>query len=99
MAYNAALALATAALHAAGYRTSTNLPGHHTVTVESLALTMGADAATVTALDAWRKKRNRSTYEASAGFSEHEVAELVALVEKLKVQLVAWLREQHPRLA
>lgn len=98
LAYNAAIALASAALHAAGYRTSTNLPGHHAVTIASLALTFGADPAAVAALEAWRKKRNRATYEASAAFSEHEVDELVTLVGKLRAQFEAWLRARHPAL-
>src|SRR3990172_8735111 len=34
-AYNAALTMASAALHAAGYRTNSNAPGHHAITVES----------------------------------------------------------------
>lgn len=86
-AYSAAIAVATAALRAAGYRTSSNLPGHHAVTIASLALTVGADASIVSALDAWRKKRNRSVYDASASVSEHEVAELIRLAEKLKANL------------
>jgi hypothetical protein len=97
LAYNAAVALASAALHAAGYRTSTNLPGHHAITIASLALTVGADRAAVGALEAWRKKRNRATYEASAAFSEHEIDELVRLVGKLRAELEAWLRA-HPAL-
>jgi hypothetical protein len=97
LAYNAALALATAALHASGYRTSSNLPGHHAVTIASLALTMGADPAAVSALDAWRKKRHRAMYDA-AEVSEHELRELIALVEKLRAGLAAWLRARHPAL-
>jgi hypothetical protein len=96
LAYNAAIALATAALHAAGYRTSSSLPGHHSVTIASLALTVGADAGVVAALDAWRRKRNRATYDAPAAVSEQELGELVALVEKLKADLSAWLRDRHP---
>jgi hypothetical protein len=95
LAYNAAIALATAALHAAGYRTSSNLPGHHAVTVASLALTIEADRAAISALDAWRRKRNRATYDAPAAVSEHEVRELIALVEKLKADFSAWLSVQH----
>jgi hypothetical protein len=85
-------------LHAAGYRASSNLPGHHAVTIASLALTLGARRSVVSALDAWRKKRNRATYDAPAAVSEHELRELVALVEKLKADLSAWLRARHPDL-
>ena len=98
LAYNAALALAIAALHAAGYRTSSNVPGHHAVTIASLALTLGAPPAVVSALDAWRRKRNRATYDVPGAVSEHEVSELTALVEKLKADFLAWLRARHPAL-
>ena len=98
LAYNAALALATAALHAAGYRTSSNLPGHHAVTIASLALTLGAEPAAVAALDTWRRKRNRATYDLPGAVSEHEVRELIALVEKLKADFHAWLRARHRAL-
>ena len=47
-AYNAALTMATAALHAAGYRTNSNAPGHHAITVESMEHTFGADAVLIT---------------------------------------------------
>lgn len=98
LAYNAAVAVATAALHAAGYRTSTNLPGHHAVTIASLGLTLGAEPSVVSALDAWRKKRNLATYAVPAPVSEHELRELVTLAEKLKADLLAWLRARHPTL-
>ncbi|MGQ0547375.1 MAG: hypothetical protein ACT4P3_18920 [Betaproteobacteria bacterium] len=98
LAYNAALALATAALRAEGYRTSSNLPGHHAVTLASLAFTIRADAGAVAALDAWRKKRHRTTYDA-AEVSEHELRELIALVEKLKDDFSAWLQTAHAELA
>ena len=97
LAYHAALALATAALHAAGYRTSSNLPGHHAVTVASLEFTMRADPRVVSTLDAWRKKRHRTTYD-GAEVSEHELRELISLVEKLQVVFAAWLRAEHPEL-
>ncbi len=58
--------MATAALHAAGYRTNSNAPGHHAITVESMAHTFGADAALVREFDAFRRKRNRVSYDAPA---------------------------------
>jgi hypothetical protein len=97
--YNAALALATAALHAAGYRTNSNLPGHHAVTVASLALTVKADASVVAALNAWRRKRHRAAYDAPDAVSELELRELIAMVERLKADLQAWLKARHPQLA
>jgi hypothetical protein len=61
IAYNAALQASTAALAAAGYRASRD--SHHFRVIESLALTIGADANLVATFDAYRKKRNISGYE------------------------------------
>ncbi|HZM34488.1 MAG TPA: hypothetical protein VFC18_08325 [Burkholderiales bacterium] len=91
------MAIATAALRAEGYRTSSNLPGHHAVTVDSLAFTMRVDKAVVAALNAWRRKRHRTAYE-GVNISEHELAELITLVDKLRTSFAAWLRARHPEL-
>jgi hypothetical protein len=61
IAYNAALQASTAALAAAGYRASRD--SHHVRVIESLALTIGADANLIATFDAYRKKRNISGYE------------------------------------
>ena len=98
-AYNAALALASAALQAAGYRTSSSLPGHHAITIASLEFTVGAKPSAIAALDVWRKKRNRAAYDGPAGVSDGELRELIALVDDLRTALNAWLRKKHPRLA
>jgi hypothetical protein len=57
IAYNAALQAATAALAAAGYRTSRD--NHHYRVIQSLELTLGKDTKFVRALDAFRKKTQR----------------------------------------
>jgi hypothetical protein len=97
-AYNAALAMATAALHAAGYRTSSNVAGHHAVTIESLQHTIGADAALARKLDAFRRKRNRVAYDAPAAVSAKEAAEMLALARQLRHDGEAWLRARHAAL-
>ena len=61
IAYNAALQLATAALAACGYRATRE--AHHYRVLQSLALTIGADAALVHQLDQFRRKRNLGAYE------------------------------------
>lgn len=99
LACNAALSLATVALRAAGYRTSSNLPGHHAIAIASLAFTLGADARTVAVLEAFRRKRNRATYGGPEEVSEQELAELVTLATRLRAQLAAWLKARHPELA
>ena len=97
-AYSAALTLATVALHASGYRTNSNVPGHHAVTVESLAFSLVLDSKVVRRLDAFRKKRNRTAYEIAGAVSEQEVSELRALATKLRTDVEAWLRKNHPGL-
>ena len=97
-AYDAALAMATAALHAAGYRTNSNIPGHHAVTVESLQRTIGVDATLVRKLDAFRRKRNRVSYDAPAAVSAKEAADMLALAAQLRRDVEAWMRTKHATL-
>src|SRR6059058_1167830 len=61
IAYNAALQAATAALAAAGFRASREQ--HHYRVIQSLRETLGTDAQTVNAFDAFRKKRNAAGYD------------------------------------
>ena len=62
-AYTAIRAVADAALHASGWRTSTSKPGHHQTTLQCLVHTLGVSPATVRVLDALRKQRNLSDYD------------------------------------
>ncbi|CAI09456.1 hypothetical protein [Aromatoleum aromaticum] len=62
-AYTAIRAIADAALLKHGYRTSTSKPGHHQVTIQCLAHTLGVDLAVVRVLDGLRKQRNLSDYD------------------------------------
>jgi hypothetical protein len=55
IAYNAALQTSTAALAARGYRASRE--AHHFRVIQSLALTVEADAGLVRQLDLFRKKK------------------------------------------
>src|SRR5437016_5944609 len=64
-AFNAARTAATVALRASGYRTAVPA-GHHMKTIESLALTMNADAGLVQRMKLLSKKRNATSYD-SAG--------------------------------
>jgi hypothetical protein len=96
--YNAALATASAALHASGYRTNSNVAGHHANTVQSLQHTIGADAALVRKLDAFRRKRNRISYDDPLPVSDQEAADVLALAEQLRRDVEAWIREKHPTL-
>ena len=62
-AYTAIRAVADAALHAQGWRTSTSKPGHHQTTIGCLVHTLGVSPAAVRVLDALRKQRNPSDYD------------------------------------
>ena len=62
-AYTAIRAVADAALHASGWRTSTSKPGHHQTTLQCLTHTLGVSPTTVRVLDALRKQRNLSDYD------------------------------------
>lgn len=97
-AYHAALATATAALHAAGYRTNSNIPGHHAVAVGSLQHTIGVDAALVRKLDAFRRKRNWVSYDDPAAVSAKEATDMLALAAQLRHDVEAWLRAKHAAL-
>jgi len=95
-AYNAALQLAIVALAAAGFRPARE--AHHYWAIQSLAHTLGADRATVDALDALRKKRNLSDYQRAGAVSDREAEEAIALARKLRAEVLAWLRANHPHL-
>ncbi len=96
IAYNAALQLATAALAAAGYRASRD--AHHFRVIQSLALTIKADAVLVAQFDAFRKKRNTAGYERIGMISEKEAKEMVELAKRLAREIPAWLKANHPKL-
>lgn len=97
IAYNAALQVAVAGLAAEGYRTTRE--SHHHRAIHSLALTLGLDDRTVAQLDAFRKKRNISDYERAGSTSDQEAGEMISLAQKLRKELVHWLRARHTELA
>jgi hypothetical protein len=96
-AYNAALQLATTALHAAGYRAAG--AGHHWATLHVLPDVMGAAVrARADYLDTCRSKRNVTDYDRAGEISLREVEEIVNEVTAFRADLVAWLRSKHPAL-
>lgn len=96
-AYNAALQLATIALHAAGYRTTGH--GHHWATLHVLPEIIGSKAQRrADYLDACRTKRNVADYDRAGEISEGEVAEILDEVRKFRSDLLGWLRTHHPDL-
>ena len=61
IAYNSALQSATAALAAAGYRSTRD--NHHYRVIQALEFTVGFDRKLIDTLDGFRKKRNVSSYD------------------------------------
>ncbi len=96
IAYNAALQAATAALAAAGYRASRE--NHHYRVIQSLELTLGKDAKFIRAFDAFRKKRNVSSYDIGGGISHREVEEMIGIAQSLQQDVAQWIRTNHSSL-
>ena len=96
IAYNAALQASTAALAACGYRASRE--AHHYRVIQSLALTIGADAGLVRQFDLFRKKRNIGGYERAGTVSDQEANEMIALAEQIRQKVRDWLVSYHPDL-
>lgn len=96
IAYNAALQAATAALAAVGYKATRDQ--HHYRVIQSLRETIGADVRLVNAFDAFRKKRNITGYERVGLVSDADAEEMRKLAARLREDVSAWLRKQHPNL-
>jgi len=92
------LTAATIALHAAGFRTNSNLPGHHTITLQSLEYTLGADSALSNTLDAYRRKRNKISYDTPVAVAAKEAEDLLVLARQLRRDVEQWLRKKYPAL-
>jgi len=96
IAYNAALQCAIAALAGAGYRAERS--AQHYRAIRSLEHTIGLDAPTVSRFDAFRKKRNVSSYERPGAVSEREAEEMLALAKGIRAAVGDWLRSRRPEL-
>lgn len=96
-AFNAARTCATLALRASGYRTSTQA-GHHIKTIESLALTMKADAKLVRRMKSLSQKRNATSYDSTGNVSAQELDLAIRTAEQLRRTVIAWLEQSHPDL-
>jgi hypothetical protein len=62
-AYRAVMQCALLAMMTAGYRPSTNMPGHHQLLIACLRDTMSLENETVLLLDTLRRKRNLVDYQ------------------------------------
>ena len=97
IAYNAALKLCTILLYASGYRPEKNLA--HYRTLAALPIILGnirKDDADY--LDTCRSKRNTAEYDTAGTVSISEANELRAFVHELRIDVIAWLKANHPTL-
>ena len=96
-AFNAALCAATTALRASGHRTATQA-GHHVKTIESLELTIKANARLIQRFKTFNNKRNKSVYDVAGAVSDQELAAMIKLANELKDSTLSWLQKFHPEL-
>lgn len=96
IAYNAALQAATAALAAAGYRAARE--NHHYRVIQSLEFTTAPGQRTIDTFDAFRKKRNISSYDLAGSVSASEADEMFALAKNLRAEVEKWIRKTRPPL-
>jgi hypothetical protein len=90
LAYNAAHALALAALRSAGYRPSS--AGHRRIVFQVLEFTADAPKAPSLALAQYHDRRNRIEYE-GASVSAMEMTDLVKLAAELQSLLLKRLKK------
>lgn len=97
IAYNAALKLCRILLCAEGYRPSHDLQHYRTLAAlpEILGEGKKQDAEY---LNDCRKKRNIVEYDDVGGASESDAAELVRFVMEFRVEVITWIKKNHPEL-
>jgi len=99
IAYNAALKLCTILLYTEGYKPAKGTLAHFRV-LSALPHILGAERqGDADYLDGCRQKRNTVEYDYVGGASKGDAEELIAFGRELQMEVGAWLREKHPRLA
>jgi hypothetical protein len=97
IAYNAALKLCTILLSAEGFRPEKALA--HYRTLQALPLILGSSRKEdAEYLDACRAKRNTVEYDFVGGATDADADELMEFVAALEVDVIDWLKTQHPNL-
>jgi len=97
IAYNAALKLCTILVRAEGYRPGHGL--HHYRTIMAMPLILGQSKRDdATYLDSCRTKRNKVEYDYVGGASNSDANELIEFASELKVEVMKWLKDNHPEL-
>ena len=94
-AFSAGRTSANIALRASGYRTAIHA-GHHIKTIESLELTIRADAKLVQRMKTLSKKRNATSYDSAGNVSKQELDLAMKTAIELRRDVVGWLGKNHP---
>lgn len=98
IAYNAALKLCTILLYVEGFRPEKTLA--HYRTLQALPLILGPEKDDdADYLDTCRTKRNTVEYDYVGGVTNSDADELIAYVMKLKIEVLCWLKQNHPDLS
>lgn len=96
-AFSAARTSANIALRASGYRTAVQA-GHHIKTIESLELTLKADAKLIQRMKTLSKKRNATSYDSAGNVSQQELELAIKTANELRHEILVWLERNYPAL-
>lgn len=96
-AYTAGFLLAKVVVRAAGYRVRGG--ENHLDTLRAVPWVMGSTTQpSVDALEAARRRRNATMYDAAGLVDEEDVTALIRRVHAFEAQVRAWLADVHPEL-
>jgi hypothetical protein len=98
-AYDAALLLCKLALHVSGYELQKRAPGHHSLWINSLELTLGdGQKGTLIHLSKCSKLRHTTLYDQSGVVGKQDADDLLEAARQLRADVLQWLRSQHSAL-
>ena len=97
-AYDAARALATMVVRAAGYRVRVHGGGHYNTFLALEAADPKLFARQAAYFNACREKRNELSYEMAGVVSELEAEELLREVPEFETAVSRWVDARHPEL-
>lgn len=96
-AYTAGFLLAKAVIRASGYRVKG--AENHRDTLLAVVRLLGSEAQTaVDSLDAARKRRNATMYDAAGLVDDEDVSALLGRVGRFETLVREWLGREHPEL-
>lgn len=96
-AYTAIRMIADIGLNANGYRTRSNVPGHHLVAIHAMSVTLGVPDREIVRIDKLRQLRNAADYSGDL-IPAAAVAECARQAHALQKLALAWLQKNKPEL-